>query len=294
MARYNTTQTTASITGATTIGAPFQGGTLVTFTGSAPYTVVLPSPVLFPGVQNQFYNNTGGVVTLSAPGGAVFNGASMGGGTTHAIPNLGIVTVIPDGTNYIGWYDGNGPVAASTLSATAAVTLSPASANVVMSPTGSGVVTINPATTGSMDNVAIGSTTASSVRATALTATGTSTFQQITEKLNPLSGASGTVAHDYTTGTIFYHTSIGANFTVNLTNTPSTAARSITITLLLIQGGTPFIPNGFQINGSGVSIQWPGGVTPSGRANKVDIATFILLNPSGSFTYVLGQYGSFG
>jgi hypothetical protein len=293
MARYITQQTTASITGATTIGAPFQGGTLVTFTGSAPYTVVLPSPVLFPGISNQFYNNTGGVVTLSTPAG-VFNGASMGGAGTHAIPNLGIVTIIPDGTNYIGWYDGNGPVAASTLSSTAATTLSPASANVVISPTGSGVVTINPATTGAMDNVAIGSTTASSVRATTLTATGTTTIQQMTEKLNPLTGASGTVAHDYTTGTVFYHTSIGANFTVNLTNTPTTAARSITITLLLIQGGTPFIPNGFQINGSGVTIQWPGGVTPSGRANKVDIATFILLNPSGSFTYVLGQYGSFG
>jgi hypothetical protein len=293
MARYNTQQTTASITGATTIGAPFQGGTLVTFTGSAPYTVVLPSPVLFPGISNQFYNNTGGVVTLSTPAG-VFNGASMGGASTHAIPNLGIVTIVPDGANYIGWYDGNGPGAFSTLSATEAITFNPANANISMQPTGTGIVTINPATTGAMNNVAIGSTTASSVRATALTATGQSTFQQVTEVLNTKTGASGAVVHDYSTGSVWYHTSLGANFTVNLTNTPSTPGRSLTVTLLLIQGGTPFIPNAFQINGSGVTISWPGGVTPTGRANKVDIATFILLNPGGSFTYVLGQYGSFG
>lgn len=40
-----------------------------------------------------------------------------------------------------------------------AVSLIPANANVVMSPTGTGVVTINPATAGSMDNVAVGQTT---------------------------------------------------------------------------------------------------------------------------------------
>lgn len=60
----------------------------------------------------------------------------------------------------------------TTLSASAAVALSPASANVVLSPTGTGLVTINPATTGALDNVVIGAGTAKAVTCTALTATG--------------------------------------------------------------------------------------------------------------------------
>ena len=66
----------------------------------------------------------------------------------------------------------SGPVAATTLSASGAVTLSPASANIVLSPTGTGVVTLNPATAGTMDNVALGVTTPLAVHATTLSATG--------------------------------------------------------------------------------------------------------------------------
>jgi hypothetical protein len=56
---------------------------------------------------------------------------------------------------------GTTPAAATvtTLTATNAVALSPASHNVVLSPTGTGVVTINPATAGSINNVIIGATT---------------------------------------------------------------------------------------------------------------------------------------
>jgi hypothetical protein len=47
----------------------------------------------------------------------------------------------------------------TTLTASNAVTLSPANQNVVASPTGTGTVTINPATASAMDNVTIGATT---------------------------------------------------------------------------------------------------------------------------------------
>ena len=289
MARYNSLSTTTTISAGGTISSPLQGSTLITFTGTAPYTVNLPSPALFPGYQYQFYNTAGGAVTLSTPSGA-FTG-SLGGGTTVVIPNTGVITVVSDGTNYTGWFDANGPVAASTLSASSTVTLSPA-ALVTISPTGG--LTISPTSTaGTINNTSIGQTTAASGSFTALSATGTSTLAAITEVLNTKTGATGTVTHDYSTGTIFYHSSISASFTVNLTNTPTTTGRSITITLILSQGGTPYIPNGFQINGTGYTINWPGGVTPSGRASKIDIATFIIVNPSGTFT-VLGQYGSFG
>lgn len=56
-------------------------------------------------------------------------------------------------------------VVATTLSASAAVTLSPANANVVMSPTGTGLVTIAPATAGTMNNMSVGVTTPAVVKA---------------------------------------------------------------------------------------------------------------------------------
>jgi hypothetical protein len=48
--------------------------------------------------------------------------------------------------------------------------LSPANANVVLSPTGTGTVAVNPATAGTIDNVAVGSTTPASGKFTTLTA----------------------------------------------------------------------------------------------------------------------------
>jgi len=60
----------------------------------------------------------------------------------------------------------------TSLTATGAVSLSPANQNVVISPTGSGLVTINPATAGTLNNVAIGGTTPLAGTFTALTATG--------------------------------------------------------------------------------------------------------------------------
>jgi hypothetical protein len=47
----------------------------------------------------------------------------------------------------------------STLATTGAVTLSPANANITISPTGTGTLVVNPAVTGNIDNVIIGATT---------------------------------------------------------------------------------------------------------------------------------------
>jgi hypothetical protein len=60
-----------------------------------------------------------------------------------------------------------------TLSATGAVTLSPANLAVAISPTGTGTVTISPATAGTINNMSIGATTASTGRFTTVTSTAT-------------------------------------------------------------------------------------------------------------------------
>jgi 6-phosphogluconolactonase (cycloisomerase 2 family) len=123
---------------------------------------------------------------------------------------------------------------------------------------------------------------------------GTATLTNSTEPLNTKSGATGVVAHDYTTGGTWYHTSIAANFTANFTNVPTTDARSVVFNLVLVQGATAYIPSALQIDGSAQTIKWANGVTPTGNPNKVDIATFTLIRTGAAWAQVFGTYSSFG
>jgi hypothetical protein len=47
------------------------------------------------------------------------------------------------------------------------------------------------------------------------------------------------------------------------------------------------------VNGAGVTLQYAGGVNPSGRANKTDVVSFNIVNISGTFS-CLGQLSSYG
>jgi hypothetical protein len=126
------------------------------------------------------------------------------------------------------------------------------------------------------------------------TFTGTTTMQQSTEVLNTKTGATGVVTHDYSTGAIWYHTSIAANFTANFTNVPTTEARTIVCTLVLAQGATPYIPNAVQILGSVTTIKWLGTAVPTGSANKVDVVSFTLIRSGAAWAAVLGSLSSYG
>lgn len=149
---------------------------------------------------------------------------------------------------------------------------------------------------GANGNIGIGNTTPGTrltVQGDAAV-TGLFTFNEATEVLSVLTGATGTVAHDFSTGAVFYHTSISANFTVNLTNIPTTDSRAITVSLILVQGATPYIPNALQIGGSAQTIKWTDGTTPTGNASKVDVVTFTLIRSGAAWAQVIGQLGSFG
>ena len=125
------------------------------------------------------------------------------------------------------------------------------------------------------------------------TFTGTMTLQQSTELLNTKTGATGTVTHDFSTGAIWVHTSISANFTANFTNVPTTDNRAISIVLILVQGGTARIPSGVQIDGSAQTILWQDNTTPTGNANKRDLVSFTLVRSGATWT-VLGSLSTYG
>ena len=114
--------------------------------------------------------------------------------------------------------------------------------------------------------------------------TGTTTIQHPTEIVTLLSGATGTVAHDFVSGSnIFYHTGVVSNFTANFTNMPTTANTSYTNTLIIQQGSTPYIPNTVSINGVSQNLYWNGTINPTGYANKIDFFAFNLLYTNSSW-----------
>ena len=176
MARYNTVTGASSTTGATSFNSPAQG-LLTTLTGTAPYTITLASPVLYSGIAQSFYNNTSGTVTISTPSGNIL-GPGFTTATSQTIPQYATYTITSDGTNYVITNNEGGPQVATTytISSTATfngtVSASPANANVTISPSGSGTVTINPATAGSINNINIGGSTRGSVSCTTLDANG--------------------------------------------------------------------------------------------------------------------------
>ena len=127
-----------------------------------------------------------------------------------------------------------------------------------------------------------------------LTISGLTTLGETTDTLNTKTGATGSVTHDLSTGVVFYHTSISANFTAALTNAPTTDGRTIVVVLFLVQGATAYIPNAVTINGgAAVTIKWLFGSTPGGNANKTDGVSFTLIR-TGSAWIVLGQLATYG
>lgn len=215
MARFNSSLSSNTITGASTIGSPFNGA-FTQFTGTAPYTVTLPSPGLYPGINQTYYNNTSGIITLSAPSGT-FSGSGGPGASTVSISANNVISLVSDGTNYIVISEDGSPLLATTGSFSSNVTMNGGSATVSITPS---VVTMAPTASSTIDNIAIGSTTRASGAFTTLTAN------------NSVTLTAGTASSSTTTGSLVVTGGIGASGTVyagafngNLTGTLQTAAQ---------------------------------------------------------------------
>jgi hypothetical protein len=130
----------------------------------------------------------------------------------------------------------------------------------------------------------IGNSTPVSGGFTDVTVTGLTTFTRTAEVVASKTGATSVVVHDFTEANTWYHSSISGDFTVNLTNTPTIADRSYTITLILQQGATPYVATAFQINGSPQTVRWAGYGYPVGTANARNIQTFTLIRTGSSWT----------
>ena len=201
MARYNSVNSTGSVTQGSSIASPASGLLTTITTGSG--TTNLPNPVLYAGSVQTFYNATVAAITLSTPSGNI-TGPATSGTSTLSLPAGAIITLVSDGTNYIAqdWLGGpavhTSITASGTITANSAVTFNPSNANVSIQPSGTGTVTINPATAGAMDNVAIGATTKSTGAFTTLSANSAVTF-------NAGANAAVSITNNYTFSGSNYH-----------------------------------------------------------------------------------------
>lgn len=146
---------------------------------------------------------------------------------------------------------------------------------------------------GAATNISIGASTGTTTINNQMNFNGTLSLGPVIETSSALSGATGTVAHSFTTSNVWYHTSIAANFTANITNVPTTVNKISTITLVLVQGATPYIPNALQIDGVAQTIKWAGNTTPTPVANRTELVVFTLIRTAAGAWVVLGQHSSY-
>ena len=162
-------------------------------------------------------------------------------------------------------------------------------------------VDISPVTQGSGSSSIVFQSAVSNQLVPAMTITGsnvstsgTISIQQIQKTLNTIANpGSGTVVANWSTGDVWYVTSLTANFTINLTTLPTTQNKSYLVDFMLVQGATPYYISALQIAGAAQTIKWSGGSAPTPTANRVERETFTLLYTGSAWT-VMGQLTSFG
>jgi hypothetical protein len=174
---------------------------------------------------------TGGTINGTTIGGttaAAGTFTNLTGSTKVATPFVDATTSAggqlrnASGTSQLAWGAGGG----SNLSLEVATNINPANGSVSIAPTGTGTVTINPATAGTVNNMAIGGTTAAAGAFTTLSSSSTTTLNGTTIPASSTLLVSGGALGTPSSGTVTNLTgtaSININGTVGAT-TPSTGA----------------------------------------------------------------------
>jgi len=173
MARYNTVIQTSTLATGQSVGTPAQG-LYTEFTGIGPFTVQLASPVIYLGSSQTFYNATSGPsgdVTLSTTTnlGYIQGPGQTSTSTAFALSPGATCTIYSDGTNYQLISVNGANTFVNNLTANGTVSIQPVNASVTISPSGTGTVTMAPATKGTINNVDIGTTTAANATVNTLT-----------------------------------------------------------------------------------------------------------------------------
>jgi len=126
-----------------------------------------------------------------------------------------------------------------------------------------------------------------------LAVTGSSTFTEILEQCTIVqSGISSSPLNfdALTQGVIYYSANNAANWTLNVRGNVSTSlnssmaiGQSLTFSILVTNGATPYRQTGFTIDGTAVTPRWAGGSAPTaGSANSIDLYTVTVIKTGNS------------
>jgi hypothetical protein len=89
----------------------------------------------------------------------------------------------------------------------------------------------------------------------------------------------------------FYVTS-NPGSTVNLTNVNLATNGVITVTFIS-PNGSMVIPTTLNVNGTGASIKWQGGTTPSQTSNQIQLVVFSIITLNNAVAHVIGAKSNY-
>lgn len=241
--------------------------------GTLPYqSATGTTAFLSTGSAGQFLISTGASAPAWTSGSTLSVGTStnLAGGTTGSVPyqsSTGTTTLLAPGTNgYVLTLAGGVP----TWAAGSSVSLSANNTwTGTQSFTGTSSVVAEKLTNAAEPANIIATTTPSTVN---------------------LYAASGAVT--------YYTSNATTNWTVNFAfssgtslNTALAIGDAMTFVLISKQGGTPYYPTAFTVDGSSVTPQWLGGSAPiSGDASSTDVYTFtVIKTAAATFTILAAQ-----
>jgi Protein of unknown function (DUF2793) len=232
----------------------------------------------------------GAFTTLSASGASTLSPASAN--VTLSPTGSGSVAINPAATGAMNNVAVGATTPASgaftTLSASGAATLSPANANVVLSPTGTGTVTIAPATAGSINNVQIGQTTPGIGKFSTLNVTNTVTLSPAGHSITMSPTGAGTVTIDPATAGTLDNMAIGsitpAAGAFTGVTAPSLTTGAASDLALATSGGTQFVAG--HVASAVNNLRATGSASGAGiatlAASGTDTNIDIVLTPKGS------------
>ena len=105
----------------------------------------------------------------------------------------------------------------------------------------------------------------------------------------------GVVNFTWSNGSIYYISSMTANFTANFNTVPTTANTSFVTTMILQQStNTAWYSSTIRINSSTPTLRWPNGTVPTPTSNRTEVESFTIFGDGVATWFVLGQLTSFG
>ena len=105
---------------------------------------------------------------------------------------------------------------------------------------------------------------------------------------------SATINYNLNDGRVFYQSNLSGNITANFVGVKNTGSVTTKAEVIIEQGGTPYIINAVQTDGTSRTIKWKNNTVPSGNASAVDVMTFTIIKDANSAWTVLGSLDTHG